>query len=577
MFLTCTARPIKYDFLKAMLLSTRETQKNDSRIWENSMERRTEEASKPKNIGIFCCYADKDRAFFSKLKAHLMPLQREEHITLWTYDDIKVGKDRKKELRRYLNTAQIILLLVSPDFLASDSNIDEMQWALERHEHEEVYVIPIILRPIAWQAMPFGNLQVLPTDANPISSSKWHTQDDAFYNVAEGIRRVVKECQNEQEQLQNKIQPSTSESRHVQTNEMPEAKISGTTPPVSNEQKQAEYREVQPRSLKQQLLWKRPVQLRNLSQRRPILLLTAITVLMMISSALLLSPNFLARGAGPTSSTKGPSASIQAVPTETEPVALLRAVLSRQPTYHDSLQQDNKGWVPPEGSGNVGQCKFDRAGLHVFSTPLIFGFADKKACTYTNQDFGNVAVQVKLTLLKGHSGGIYCRFSTDWFHNYSGYLFEINSDGQYNISGVNTNEQVDWQDIPGNPQSGHNVTMIVTMIAIKNSLYFYINGHSVREHALIDNLPNYRATATADISTATAIAKSGQLNSPTATAISNQATADAQGISTPGESRANGGVPPVHVHAGEVALLSVAEGSSNSEALYSDLNIYAFH
>ena len=68
----------------------------------------------------------------------------------------------------------------------------EMQRALERHELKEAQVIPIILRPVYWQGAPFGKLQALPTDGKPIMSSSWQFQDEAFFNVTEGIRKGIK-------------------------------------------------------------------------------------------------------------------------------------------------------------------------------------------------------------------------------------------------------------------------------------------------------------------------------------------------------------------------------------------------
>ena len=91
-----------------------------------------------------------------------------------------------------LNSAQIILLLVSPDFMASDYCYGvEMQRALERHEQKEARVIPIILRPVYWQIPFLQKLQALPLDAKPIVSSSWQYQDEAFLNVTKGIRTVA--------------------------------------------------------------------------------------------------------------------------------------------------------------------------------------------------------------------------------------------------------------------------------------------------------------------------------------------------------------------------------------------------
>ena len=91
-----------------------------------------------------------------------------------------------------LNSAAIILLLISADFLASDYCNDlEMRRALERHNAREARVIPVILRPVDWHAAPFGKLQALPKDGKPIT--EWKPRDKAFQDVAQGIRKTVEE------------------------------------------------------------------------------------------------------------------------------------------------------------------------------------------------------------------------------------------------------------------------------------------------------------------------------------------------------------------------------------------------
>jgi hypothetical protein len=143
---------------------------------------------------IFCCYAREDRSFLNKLKMHLMQLQREGLISIWNDADISPGANYEEEIDRYLNTADIILLLVSADFMASGYCYSvEMKRAMERHERGEAYVIPIILRPIYWQLAPFGKLQALPRDGKSIASSDWHSADEALFDVAEGIRETLKE------------------------------------------------------------------------------------------------------------------------------------------------------------------------------------------------------------------------------------------------------------------------------------------------------------------------------------------------------------------------------------------------
>ncbi len=141
------------------------------------------------SVTIFFCYAHEDEALLNKLKLHLRPLQRQGLIDVWHDRDISAGTEWEQEIKKHLNAAKIILLLVSPDFMDSDYCYSiEMRRALERHQRGEARVIPIILRPVYWQGI-LGNLQALPTDAKPVRS--WSDVDEALYDVAEGIRKVV--------------------------------------------------------------------------------------------------------------------------------------------------------------------------------------------------------------------------------------------------------------------------------------------------------------------------------------------------------------------------------------------------
>jgi TIR domain len=151
--------------------------------------------SKPqRTIEVFYSYAHKDEMLRNKLEMQLSLLKQQGHITNWHDRKIDPGQEWAKEINEHLNTADIILLLVSPDFLASDYCYGiEMKRALERHEAEEAIVIPVILRKVYWQGALFGKLHALPTDAKPVTSRNWHNQDEAFFDVAEGIRKIVEE------------------------------------------------------------------------------------------------------------------------------------------------------------------------------------------------------------------------------------------------------------------------------------------------------------------------------------------------------------------------------------------------
>jgi hypothetical protein len=143
-------------------------------------------------IEIFLCYDRRDLRLLKEIEAHLVALQRQDFLNIWHDREIMPGKERALEIDKHLSTAQIVLLLASQYFMTSDyCYLDQMERALERHERGEARVIPVILRPFYWQRTPFSKLQVLPTNAKPITN--WPNRDEAFFDVAEGIRKAIEE------------------------------------------------------------------------------------------------------------------------------------------------------------------------------------------------------------------------------------------------------------------------------------------------------------------------------------------------------------------------------------------------
>jgi len=146
-------------------------------------------------VKIFYCYAREDQALRDELEKHLGMMKRQDQ-------NISAGKQWENEIDTHLNTANIILLLISPDFMNSDYCYSvEMNRALQRHEGGDARVIPILLRPVDWENAPFSKLQVLPTNGTPVSS--WNKSDDAFVNVAKEIRKTVKELLVDQLKAEN--------------------------------------------------------------------------------------------------------------------------------------------------------------------------------------------------------------------------------------------------------------------------------------------------------------------------------------------------------------------------------------
>lgn len=141
-------------------------------------------------LKVFISYSHADEAFRGDLVKHLSNLKRQGVISDWHDREIDAGTEWSSEIERHLNAADIILLLVSADFIASEYCYGlEMARALERHEAGEARVIPVLLRPCDWNDAPFSKLQALPAGAKPIT--KWADRDEAFLSVAQGIRKVT--------------------------------------------------------------------------------------------------------------------------------------------------------------------------------------------------------------------------------------------------------------------------------------------------------------------------------------------------------------------------------------------------
>ncbi len=143
-----------------------------------------------KTLNVVVSYSHKDEAFRQQLEVALKPLVREGSISLWSDHRIDAGSEIDHEIQLQLKKADVILLLVSPDFLNSDyCYCIEMELAIDRHKNDHSVVIPIILRYSDWQKTPFAGLKSLPTDAKPVFS--WEDRDEAWLFVVKGIRGMV--------------------------------------------------------------------------------------------------------------------------------------------------------------------------------------------------------------------------------------------------------------------------------------------------------------------------------------------------------------------------------------------------
>jgi TIR domain len=142
-------------------------------------------------FSVFISYSHKDETLMERLREHLSTLRRGGVISDWHDREIPPGEDWKREIDEHLEEASLILLLISPAFIASDyCYAIEGQRALERHDAREAKAISIMLRPVD---VPdeIGRLQMLPDRARPVTT--WSNRDEAFKSIVDGIKVAIKE------------------------------------------------------------------------------------------------------------------------------------------------------------------------------------------------------------------------------------------------------------------------------------------------------------------------------------------------------------------------------------------------
>jgi TIR domain len=142
---------------------------------------------------VFYSYSHKDADLRERLATYLAPLKQQRKISEWHDRRVEPGADWDTEINDELDSADLILLLVSADFLASEYCFGvEVEKALVRLKRGEVKVVPVLLKPCLWEESRFSELQIIPRDARAITS--WASVDEALRDVANEIRKIVSEA-----------------------------------------------------------------------------------------------------------------------------------------------------------------------------------------------------------------------------------------------------------------------------------------------------------------------------------------------------------------------------------------------
>lgn len=138
----------------------------------------------------FISYSHRDSEALGRLHVHLAPLRREGRLEAWFDREILAGDELDDEIKEQLESCELFLLLVSPDFLNSDYCVDtEMTRALERHDAGDARVVPIIVEPCDWTSSRLRALKALPKDGKPVSD--WTNPNTAYLNVVQELRRIL--------------------------------------------------------------------------------------------------------------------------------------------------------------------------------------------------------------------------------------------------------------------------------------------------------------------------------------------------------------------------------------------------
>lgn len=170
---------------------------------------------------VFFSYSHHDEALRDQLEVQLAMLKHQGFIEAWHDRRIGAGQDLDDAIDTHIRSDEIILLLVSPDFIASPyCYAIEAQTAMERHASGDAIVIPVILRPCDWHPAPFGRLNATPTDGKPVTL--WPNQDQAFLEVARVVRAAAQ-----------RLQPGRSSARTAASAPAPSPAPGATAPTVA--------------------------------------------------------------------------------------------------------------------------------------------------------------------------------------------------------------------------------------------------------------------------------------------------------------------------------------------------------
>jgi len=419
--------------------------------------------------------------------------KRQGLLTLWYSHLVSPGTNKQQVIDTHLETADVILLLVSADFLASDYCYGiEMKRALERHQRGEAQVIPILIRQVDWKHAPFAHLRVLPTNAKPLAL--WTDRDVALAEVSENLRRVI---EGELLAKESAPHPATPSLWNVPRRRNPPDQSEGDVadiPFFPNPRIEEEHLHMLAETTVSAFSPQAEASQEPLPQDS-----TALTVRMSTPDLEMLSVEDQSVPPAPPSHAIGSTTITSRHPSFTAILFVGVALLivggsvgfffftsSNQPSpfsayrtlaLDDPLSDNSHGYHWDENNTNKwGTCAFAQGAYHV--NAIVGG--GTKSCLASNTTFSDFAYEVQVTIVKGEEGGIL-------FHgdgNGNSYLFSINQKGDYrlwfffdcpnicNISGLRSGSSPFIN-------TGLNKSNLVAVVAKGSTIDLYVNNHKI--------------------------------------------------------------------------------------------------
>jgi hypothetical protein len=143
--------------------------------------------------GVFISYSNEDRAWLDRLKTMLAPFTRRKKISVWDDTWIKPGNDWREEIERALASAKVAVLLVSPDYLASDFIAEhELPLLLRRAaEKDGLIIIWVAVRHAAYRETPLWNYQAVNDPGRPLNSLSPAELDTELLRICATIERMA--------------------------------------------------------------------------------------------------------------------------------------------------------------------------------------------------------------------------------------------------------------------------------------------------------------------------------------------------------------------------------------------------